>query len=88
MLNIFYLNYASSIFNFLICFLSCFFFFFHSFKGSGQLEFEEFVTLAAEFLAEEEMEDSAAMQEELKEAFRLYDKEGKGQLVLLFGRRE
>ncbi len=44
--------------------------------GSGQLEFEEFVTLAAGFLIEDEVEDSAAMQEELKEAFRLYDKEG------------
>lgn len=44
--------------------------------GSGQLEFEEFVTLAAGFLVEDEVEDVAAMQEELKEAFRLYDKEG------------
>lgn len=45
--------------------------------GSGQLEFEEFVTLAAGFLIEDEVEDAAAMQEELKEAFRLYDKEGR-----------
>lgn len=45
--------------------------------GSGQLEFEEFVTLAAQFLVEDEVEDQAAMQEELKEAFRLYDKEGR-----------
>lgn len=41
--------------------------------GSGELEFEEFVTLAARFLVEE---DAEAMQQELKEAFRLYDKEG------------
>lgn len=42
--------------------------------GSGELEFEEFVTLAARFLVEE---DAEAMLQELKEAFRLYDKEGK-----------
>lgn len=42
--------------------------------GSGELEFEEFVTLAAQFLVEEDAEE---MQNELKEAFRLYDKEGK-----------
>lgn len=41
--------------------------------GSGQIEFEEFTTLAARFLVEE---DAEAMQQELKEAFRLYDKEG------------
>lgn len=41
--------------------------------GSGELEFEEFVTLAAQFLVEEDAEE---MQNELKEAFRLYDKEG------------
>lgn len=41
---------------------------------SGRLEFEEFVTLAAKFIVEE---DDEAMQKELKEAFRLYDKEGK-----------
>ncbi|XP_076253624.1 troponin C-like isoform X4 [Rhynchophorus ferrugineus] len=42
---------------------------------SGRLEFEEFVTLAAKFIVEE---DDEAMQKELKEAFRLYDKEGNG----------
>jgi Ca2+-binding EF-hand superfamily protein len=41
--------------------------------GSGELEFSEFVTLAAQFLVEEDAEE---MQNELKEAFRLYDKEG------------
>lgn len=40
---------------------------------TGQIEFEEFCTLAARFLVEE---DAEAMQQELKEAFRLYDKEG------------
>lgn len=41
--------------------------------GSGELEFEEFITLASRFMVEE---DAEAMQAELKEAFRLYDKEG------------
>lgn len=41
--------------------------------GSGELEFPEFVQLAAQFLIEEDAEE---MQNELKEAFRLYDKEG------------
>ena len=44
-------------------------------SGSGQLEFEEFLALCARFLVEE---DAEAMQEELREAFRLYDKEGNG----------
>lgn len=43
------------------------------FLGSGELEFEEFITLASRFMVEE---DAEAMQQELKEAFRLYDKEG------------
>ncbi|RWS09418.1 troponin C-like protein, partial [Leptotrombidium deliense] len=42
---------------------------------SGQLEFDEFLALTARFLVEE---DAEAMQEELREAFRLYDKEGNG----------
>jgi Ca2+-binding EF-hand superfamily protein len=41
---------------------------------SGRLEFEEFITLAAKFIIEE---DAEAMEKELREAFRLYDKEGK-----------
>ena len=48
---------------------SCLFFF----KGSGELEFEEFCILAARFLIEE---DEEQMRKELKEAFRFYDKEG------------
>ena len=47
----------------------------HTATGSGQLEFEEFLALCARFLVEE---DAEAMQEELREAFRLYDKEGNG----------
>ncbi|CAD7092355.1 unnamed protein product [Hermetia illucens] len=46
--------------------------------GSGQIEFAEFTTLAARFLVEE---DAEAMQAELKEAFRLYDKEGNGYIT-------
>lgn len=46
---------------------------FHS--ESGRLEFEEFVQLAAKFIVEE---DDEAMQKELREAFRLYDKQGNG----------
>jgi len=46
--------------------------------GSGELEFEEFITLAARFMVEE---DAEAMQQELKEAFRLYDKEGNGYIT-------
>lgn len=40
---------------------------------SGVLEFEEFVTLAAKFIIED---DAEAMAKELKEAFRLYDRAG------------
>ena len=40
---------------------------------TGKLSFEAFYAIAANFL---EDEDDEAMQNELKEAFRLYDKEG------------
>jgi len=43
--------------------------------GSGELEFEEFSSLASRFMVEE---DAEAIQQELREAFRLYDKEGNG----------
>ncbi|XP_028130417.1 troponin C-like [Diabrotica virgifera virgifera] len=46
--------------------------------GSGELEFEEFIILASRFMVEE---DAEAMQQELKEAFRLYDKEGNGYIT-------
>lgn len=42
---------------------------------SGRLEFEEFLQLAIKFIVEE---DDEAMAKELREAFRLYDKEGNG----------
>merc|ERR1712212_1055791 len=43
--------------------------------GSGFLEFEEFAELAAKFLIEEDEEE---LKKELKEAFRIYDKDGEG----------
>ncbi|CAB3368214.1 troponin C, isoallergen Bla g 6.0201 [Cloeon dipterum] len=46
--------------------------------GSGELEFEEFCMLSSRFLVEE---DAEAMQQELREAFRLYDKEGNGYIT-------
>lgn len=49
--------------------------YFYSLLESGRLEFEEFVQLAAKFIVEE---DDEAMQKELREAFRLYDKQGNG----------
>lgn len=56
----------------------------YCYLGSGQLEFEEFVTLAAGFLTEDEPEDVEAMQAELKEAFRLYDKEGLINIIVFY----
>lgn len=46
-----------------------------NYLGSGEVEFDEFLTLTAKFLVEE---DTEAMQEELREAFRMYDKAGNG----------
>jgi len=43
--------------------------------GSGEIEFDEFLILAAKFIVEE---DDESLQKELREAFRLYDKEGNG----------
>merc|ERR1712051_1108499 len=42
--------------------------------GSGLLEFGEFCQLSAKFL----VEDDEGLKKELKEAFRIYDKEGNG----------
>ncbi|BES97119.1 Calcium Hypothetical protein protein [Nesidiocoris tenuis] len=42
--------------------------------NTGKLDFDTFKELAARYLTEEE--DPNAMQHELREAFRLYDKEG------------
>lgn len=41
--------------------------------GSGEIEFEEFAAMVANFVNEDE--DKEALVEELREAFRLYDKE-------------
>jgi Ca2+-binding EF-hand superfamily protein len=46
----------------------------HDGPGSGEIEFEEFCILAAKFIIEE---DDADVARELKEAFRLYDKDGR-----------
>ncbi|XP_066585118.1 troponin C, isoallergen Bla g 6.0101-like [Prorops nasuta] len=47
--------------------------------GCGELTFEEFCSLAGRFL--EEDTDTEAIQQELREAFRLYDKEGNGYIT-------
>merc|ERR1711937_185504 len=44
--------------------------------GSGEIEFAEFCQLCAKFLIEEP--DEETMKAELKEAFRVYDKEANG----------
>lgn len=43
--------------------------------GIGKVNFDGFCQIASHFLEED---DSDAMEEELREAFRLYDKEGEG----------
>ncbi|KAF7396801.1 hypothetical protein V1477_010152 [Vespula maculifrons] len=47
--------------------------------GSGELKFEEFSKLASRFM--EEDTDTEAVKEELREAFRIYDKEGNGYIT-------
>uniref|UniRef100_A0A023F4V2 Putative calmodulin n=1 Tax=Triatoma infestans TaxID=30076 RepID=A0A023F4V2_TRIIF len=47
-------------------------------EGSGKVNFDGFCEVVAHFLEEE---DAEAMQEELKEAFRLYDREGNGYIT-------
>merc|ERR1711899_108843 len=44
--------------------------------GSGEIEFGEFCQLCATFLVEDP--DLETMKKELKDAFRIYDKEGQG----------
>ncbi|CAG5108700.1 Similar to Troponin C (Tyrophagus putrescentiae) [Cotesia congregata] len=44
----------------------------------GKVNFDGFCKIAGRFLEEE---DAEAMQEELKEAFRLYDREGNGYIT-------
>ncbi|XP_071438969.1 troponin C [Hetaerina americana] len=46
--------------------------------GTGKVNFDCFCNIASHFLEEE---DAEAMQEELKEAFRLYDREGNGYIT-------
>ncbi|XP_037944074.1 troponin C-like [Teleopsis dalmanni] len=48
--------------------------------NSGRLNFNQFCRLAARFVEVEE--DQGALASELKEAFRVYDKEGKGYLTV------
>lgn len=47
--------------------------------ATGKVNFEGFTGIAGHFFAEEE--DAEAMQQELKEAFRLYDREGNGYIT-------
>lgn len=49
------------------------------FVGSGEISFQEFCSLASQFM--EEDTDMEAMQQELREAFRLYDREGNGYIT-------
>merc|ERR1712073_236438 len=44
--------------------------------GSGEIEFGEFCQLCAKFLVEDP--DVETLKRELKDAFRIYDKEGQG----------
>ena len=48
--------------------------------GSGAIEFGEFAQLCAKFLVEDP--DPETMRAELKQAFRLFDKEGTVSLIL------
>nr|CAD2126649.1 unnamed protein product [Meloidogyne enterolobii] len=45
-------------------------------ERSGEIEFEEFAAMVANFVVSGE--DNEGLQQELREAFRLYDKEGNG----------
>ncbi|XP_065215702.1 troponin C-like [Planococcus citri] len=47
-------------------------------NGIGKVNFDGFCQIASHFLEED---DSDAMEEELREAFRLYDKEGNGYIT-------
>lgn len=51
----------------------------HGRRDSGKFDFETFVDIAGVYVDVEE--DADAIREELKEAFRLYDKEGVGYLT-------
>ncbi|KAK9511924.1 hypothetical protein O3M35_000484 [Rhynocoris fuscipes] len=47
--------------------------------NTNELDFDNFVEIAARYLPEEE--NPEALQQELREAFRLYDKEGNGYIT-------
>ncbi|CAG9564769.1 unnamed protein product [Danaus chrysippus] len=47
-------------------------------ESTGKINFDGFCNIASHFLEEE---DAEAMQQELKEAFRLYDREGNGYIT-------
>jgi Ca2+-binding EF-hand superfamily protein len=47
-------------------------------EGTGKANFQCFASIIGHFLEEE---DAEAMEKELKEAFRLYDKEGNGYIT-------
>lgn len=47
-------------------------------EDTGKVNFDGFCSIAAHFLEEE---DAEAIQKELKEAFRLYDREGNGYIT-------
>lgn len=47
-------------------------------SATGKVSFDGFTNIAGHFLEEE---DAEAMQQELKEAFRLYDREGNGYIT-------
>ena len=48
--------------------------------GSGEIEFEEFAAMVANFVVSSE--NNEGLEEELREAFRLYDKEGNGYIAV------
>jgi|UniRef100_A0A914Q6S0 calmodulin len=48
--------------------------------GSGEIEFEEFAAMVAQFVVSSE--NNEGLEEELREAFRLYDKEGNGYIAV------
>merc|ERR1719381_388062 len=47
-------------------------------NDEGKVDFDQFCNIVTPFMEED---DDEAMQEELKEAFRLYDKEGNGYIT-------